>query len=199
MITWISICFGPLQMRKLHVSSALCRNGSKPNSRGLTRAGSLPSKTRRKSFGPRAGRKPDSHRRRHGAFSWLAHLQNGRYGHGADPQARKPPAYMPRTRHSRFCRGSTRMLLGFYEDNYNGHRGHRTRWRHAVVFTAICIYSSMMGGRAVCVAFNSTGKERRGSGYPCQPFFTNSPIGISPQVPPGGSGRRAGLLPSTHG
>jgi CubicO group peptidase (beta-lactamase class C family) len=89
------------------------------------------------------------------AHFMAAHLQNGRYG---TEQILKPETarYMHDTALTILPRVN-RMLLGFYEDNYNGHRviahGGDTQWFHSD------LHLFVDDGVGLFVAFNSTGKD----------------------------------------
>jgi CubicO group peptidase (beta-lactamase class C family) len=89
------------------------------------------------------------------AHFMVAHLQNGRYG---DTQILKPETaeYMHTTA-LRILPRVNRMMLGFYEDNYNGHRviahGGDTQWFHSDLHLFID------DGVGLFVAFNSVGKD----------------------------------------
>jgi hypothetical protein len=89
------------------------------------------------------------------AHFMVAHLQNGRYG---TEQILKPETarYMHDTALTILPRVN-RMLLGFYEDNYNGHRviahGGDTQWFHSD------LHLFVDDGVGLFVAFNSTGKD----------------------------------------
>lgn len=89
------------------------------------------------------------------AHFMVAHLQNGQYG---TEQILKPETarYMHDTALTILPRVN-RMLLGFYEDNYNGHRviahGGDTQWFHSD------LHLFVDDGVGLFVAFNSTGKD----------------------------------------
>jgi CubicO group peptidase (beta-lactamase class C family) len=89
------------------------------------------------------------------AHFMIAHLQNGRYG---ETQILKPETaeYMHTTALNILPR-LNRMMLGFYEDNYNGHRviahGGDTQWFHSDLHLFID------EGVGLFVAFNSVGKD----------------------------------------
>jgi hypothetical protein len=85
----------------------------------------------------------------------IAHLQNGRYGSGqilepgtSEQMHNTALTILPRV---------NRMLLGFYEDNYNGHRviahGGDTQWFHSDLHLFID------DGVGLLVSVNSVGKE----------------------------------------
>jgi CubicO group peptidase (beta-lactamase class C family) len=89
------------------------------------------------------------------AHFMIAHLQNGRYD---SQQILKPETarYMHDTALTILPRVN-RMLLGFYEDNYNGHRviahGGDTQWFHSDLHLFID------DGVGLFVSFNSVGKD----------------------------------------
>ena len=89
------------------------------------------------------------------AHFMVAHLQNGRYG---EAQILKPETavYMHTTPLTILPRVN-RMMLGFYEDNYNGHRviahGGDTQWFHSDLHLFIDANVGLF------VAFNSVGKD----------------------------------------
>jgi CubicO group peptidase (beta-lactamase class C family) len=89
------------------------------------------------------------------AHFMVAHLQNGRYG---ETQILKPEtaAYMHTTALTILPK-LNRMLLGFYEDDYDGHRviahGGDTQWFHSDLHLFID------EGVGLFVAFNSVGKD----------------------------------------
>jgi CubicO group peptidase (beta-lactamase class C family) len=89
------------------------------------------------------------------AHFMVAHLQNGRYG---EVQILKPETaeYMHTTALTILPRVN-RMVLGFYEDNYDGHRviahGGDTQWFHSDLHLFID------DGVGLFVAFNSVGKD----------------------------------------
>lgn len=84
----------------------------------------------------------------------IAHLQNGRYGSG---QILKPQtAEQMHTTALTLMPRMNRMLLGFYEDNYNGHRiiahGGDTQWFHSD------LHLYLDDGVGLLVSVNSIGK-----------------------------------------
>ena len=89
------------------------------------------------------------------AHFMVAHLQNGRYG---EVQILKPETaeYMHTTALTILPRVN-RMVLGFYEDNYDSHRviahGGDTQWFHSDLHLFID------AGVGLFVAFNSVGKD----------------------------------------
>jgi len=127
------------------------------------------------------------------AHFMVAHLQNGQYG-TEQILKRETARYMHDTALTILPRVN-RMLLGFYEDNYNGHRviahGGDTQWFHSD------LHLFVDDGVGLFVAFNSTGKDGAVQAIRSN-LFTNSPTGISRR-----SRREAvskgRLLPSTHG
>ena len=128
------------------------------------------------------------------AHFMVAHLQNGRYG---SEQILKPETarYMHDTALTILPRVN-RMLLGFYEDNYNGHRviahGGDTQWFHSDLHLFVDD-----GVGPVC-GVQQHGQGRRGSGHPFQSFSR-----IRRSVFPGHVRRaevsKGRLQPSTHG
>jgi len=85
----------------------------------------------------------------------IAHLQNGRYG---DKQILKPEtAKMMHTTPLTILPRLNRMMLGFYETNYNGHRvighGGDTQWFHSY------LHLFMDDGVGLFVSVNSMGKD----------------------------------------
>ena len=94
------------------------------------------------------------------AHFMIAHLQQGRYGAGrilnpetAEEMHRTALTVLP---------GINRMLLGFYEDNVNGHRviahGGDTQWFHSDLHLFID------DGVGLLVSLNSTGKDGAAEG-----------------------------------
>jgi CubicO group peptidase (beta-lactamase class C family) len=89
------------------------------------------------------------------AHFMIAHLQNGRYASARilEPRTAELMHYTPLTILPRV----NRMVLGFYEDNINGHRviahGGDTQWFHSDLHLFID------DGVGLFVAFNSTGKD----------------------------------------
>jgi len=85
----------------------------------------------------------------------IAHLQNGRYGENAilKPETAKEMHTSALT----ILPGINRMLLGFYEDNLNGHRviahGGDTQWFHSDMHLFID------DGVGLLVSLNSAGKD----------------------------------------
>jgi CubicO group peptidase (beta-lactamase class C family) len=84
----------------------------------------------------------------------IAHLQNGRYGSG---QILKPEtAEQMHTTALTLLPRMNRMMLGFYEDNYNGHRviahGGDTQWFHSD------LHLYLDDGIGLLVSVNSIGK-----------------------------------------
>jgi CubicO group peptidase (beta-lactamase class C family) len=89
------------------------------------------------------------------AHFMIAHLQNGRYGSN---QIMKPEtAEQMHGSALTILPGVNRMLLGFYEDNYNGHRviahGGDTQWFHSDLHLFID------DGVGLLVSVNSLGKD----------------------------------------
>jgi CubicO group peptidase (beta-lactamase class C family) len=116
------------------------------------------------------------------AHFMVAHLQNGQYG---TEQILKPETarYMHDTALTILPRVN-RMLLGFYEDNYNGHRviahGGDTQWFHSD------LHLFVDDGVGLFVAFNSTGKD--GAVQPLRSnLFHEFADRYFPGVAPGGS------------
>ena len=89
------------------------------------------------------------------AHFMIAHLQNGRYG--SDQILKPDTAEMMHDTALTILPRVNRMLLGFYEDNYNGHRviahGGDTQWFHSDLHLFID------DGVGLFIAFNSTGKD----------------------------------------
>ena len=96
----------------------------------------------------------------------IAHLQNGTFGDG---QILKPETaqQMHGTALTMLPRVN-RMLLGFYETNYNGHRvighGGDTQWFHSYLHLFID------DGVGLFMSFNSAGKEGAAGGIRTQLF-----------------------------
>ena len=85
----------------------------------------------------------------------IAHLQNGHYGSG---QILKPEtAEQMHTTALTLLPRMNRMMLGFYEDNYNGHRviahGGDTQWFHSD------LHLYLDDGVGLAVSLNSLGKD----------------------------------------
>jgi CubicO group peptidase (beta-lactamase class C family) len=125
------------------------------------------------------------------AHFMVAHLQNGQYG---TEQILEPETarYMHGTALTILPRVN-RMLLGFYEDNYNGHRviahGGDTQWFHSD------LHLFVDDGVGLFVALNSTGKD--GAVQPIRSnLFHEFADRYFPGAAPGGS--VAGQVASEH-
>ena len=131
------------------------------------------------------------------AHFMVAHLQDGRYG---TQQILKPETarYMHDTALTLLPRVN-RMLLGFYEDNYNGHRviahGGDTQWFHSDLHLFID------DGVGLFVSFNSVGKDGAVQPIRAQLFHEfadryfpgNAPSGtVAPDVAAAHAGMMAG-------
>jgi CubicO group peptidase (beta-lactamase class C family) len=96
----------------------------------------------------------------------IAHLQDGRYG---DKQILKPEtAQQMHTTALTILPRVNRMMLGFYESNYNGHRvishGGDTQWFHSD------LHLFLDDGVGIFMSFNSLGKDGGVSGLRTQVF-----------------------------
>jgi CubicO group peptidase (beta-lactamase class C family) len=94
------------------------------------------------------------------AHFMIAHLQNGRYG---STQILKPEtAVQMHGSALTILPGVNRMLLGFYEDNYNGHRviahGGDTQWFHSD------LHLFVDDGVGLLISVNSVGKDGAAQG-----------------------------------
>jgi CubicO group peptidase (beta-lactamase class C family) len=94
------------------------------------------------------------------AHFMIAHLQNGRYG---SSQILKPEtAVQMHGSALTILPGVNRMLLGFYEDNYNGHRviahGGDTQWFHSD------LHLFVDDGVGLLISVNSVGKDGAAQG-----------------------------------
>jgi CubicO group peptidase (beta-lactamase class C family) len=171
--------FGPLQMRNSTFRQPLPQRFRAELSKAYA-AASLPSKAI-EIVGPApAGSLTASGADM--AHFMVAHLQNGQYG---TQQILKPETarYMHDTALTILPRVN-RMLLGFYEDNYNGHRviahGGDTQWFHSD------LHLFVDDGVGLFVGFNSTGKDGAVQAIRSN-LFHEFADRYFPAVPPGGS------------
>jgi CubicO group peptidase (beta-lactamase class C family) len=149
--------FGPLAMASSTFRQPLPERFRTPLSKGY-RVGSLPSQPF-EIVGPAPAGALTSTGDDMAHFA-IAHLQSGRFGAG---QILKPEtaAEMHDTALT-IIPGINRMLLGFYEDNVNGHRviahGGDTQWFHSD------LHLFVDDGVGLLVSLNSTGKDGAAEG-----------------------------------
>ncbi|MEP6885916.1 MAG: serine hydrolase domain-containing protein [Gammaproteobacteria bacterium] len=94
------------------------------------------------------------------AHFMIAHLQNGRYG--SNQILKSATAEQMHGSALTILPGVNRMLLGFYEDNYNGHRviahGGDTQWFHSD------LHLFLDDGVGLLISVNSIGKDGAAQG-----------------------------------